>query len=704
MQGAVPLDAEFPGFPFGGAGSFRGLLLGRAQGGAGVLEFGLEICEAPFPFLLDAQAFGIGRRRFGARGRLPETCDLRPESGERFLEPGLLRAQAVGEFRRRIRRFPGGLPLLGERLRLRRSPFQLSAGRFQFLPRGFQPGLEIPDPGPEAVVLRGGPGEIGRQSLQRRLEAAQAGVPILQGPLEACDLLRGGARRFLDPGAGLLRIAQAPGHRFEFPAEPVGFVTRLRQGGFGRREPVLQIVPFAAQRGEFRFAVGTLLEDRQRAFRLLGPFPQSRGLLDQRGDLLGRTLVAQAADLLPGLLKTAFRLPAGRLFPGQFPAEFVDPRGEQPDRLRIGLPELFLASDDAEDLVDFVNPVAAEFPPVFDDVRIPIGVIARDSFEDLQRRPVSIARPGKLAPVLQVGRVLDDPVGLDEEIRPRIRRGNGKNPRERDDPRKAGKEDSGGSVHRRRFLPDGFHHRTEPGASHVGVDGEGGSMVIPVHLGAPPGKGSGMNGDGRSHLLGEQVLVLNRFWQAVNVCSVRRAFALLYTGRAQVVFADDGSFSTFGFEQWMDFSRRNPGEEFIRTISLRLRVPRVILLLFFDRVPKKDVKFSRSNVFERDRNICQYCGRRFDRRHLTIDHVVPRDRGGETIWTNVVSCCVPCNSRKRNRLPEEAGMRLIRHPYKPRWRPFVQISVRQPVQQAWRHFLDPSSWNVELGDDGESAA
>ena len=158
--------------------------------------------------------------------------------------------------------------------------------------------------------------------------------------------------------------------------------------------------------------------------------------------------------------------------------------------------------------------------------------------------------------------------------------------------------------------------------------------------------------------LTQPVLVLNRLWQAVNVCSAERALALLYTGHAQVVYEDAGAFNTFSFTEWCDFAEGHEGHEVVRTISLRIPIPRIILLLFFDRLPNKDVKFTRHNIFERDRNMCQYCGKRFDRKDLNIDHVVPRQRGGQTTWTNVVCSCVDCNRRKRNRTPEEAGMKL----------------------------------------------
>ena len=200
-------------------------------------------------------------------------------------------------------------------------------------------------------------------------------------------------------------------------------------------------------------------------------------------------------------------------------------------------------------------------------------------------------------------------------------------------------------------------------------------------------------------LLEQPVLVLNRLWQAVNTCSVRRAFTLLYQGHAQVV-ASDGSnnFLTHDFESWRQFSQDFPEPEMVNTISLKIRIPRIIVLLLFDRLPKKEVKFTRHNVFERDRNTCQYCGKVFDRTELNLDHVLPRERGGQTTWENIVCSCIPCNTRKGNRLPHEAGMQLIRKPKRPRWRPFVNVSISSHPHESWKHFLDLAYWNVELGD------
>ena len=202
-----------------------------------------------------------------------------------------------------------------------------------------------------------------------------------------------------------------------------------------------------------------------------------------------------------------------------------------------------------------------------------------------------------------------------------------------------------------------------------------------------------------SGTLQNHVLVLNRLWQAINVCTVERALALLYTGHAQVVYRDDDGFNTFSFDEWRDFSTRCDEDDTVRTISIRIRIPKIILLLFFDRMPNKEVKFTRHNIFERDKNTCQYCGKRFDRNELNIDHVVPRQHGGLTTWTNVVCSCLNCNGKKANRTPEEAGLRLIRKPKKPRWRPFLQIQFVKTADHSWRHFLDLAYWNVELGED-----
>ena len=200
-------------------------------------------------------------------------------------------------------------------------------------------------------------------------------------------------------------------------------------------------------------------------------------------------------------------------------------------------------------------------------------------------------------------------------------------------------------------------------------------------------------------MLDHQVLVLNRLWQAINVCTERRAFTLICQGHAQVVNAEGGNtFRTHDFASWRDFSSREPEPEMVHTIAFKIRIPRIIVLLIFDRLPKKEVKFTRANIFERDKSTCQYCGRHFDKRDLNLDHVIPRDKGGLTTWENIVCSCIPCNTRKGNRLAYQVHMQLIRKPVRPKWRPFINITFDGQHHESWRHFVDLAYWNVELGD------
>lgn len=195
------------------------------------------------------------------------------------------------------------------------------------------------------------------------------------------------------------------------------------------------------------------------------------------------------------------------------------------------------------------------------------------------------------------------------------------------------------------------------------------------------------------------MLVLNRLWQAVNIVDVRRAFCLLLQDNARVIHSEDEQFQVYSAMEWLDFSRQNQEldeMDYVHTVRLKIRLPQIILLTVFDRLPCKELKFTRNNIFERDKHRCQYCGKHFDRKDLNLDHVIPRDYGGRTSWENIVCSCIPCNIRKANRLPHEAGMRLIRKPSRPKWQPFISTVLKHPAYPSWKHFLDAAYWNVEL--------
>jgi 5-methylcytosine-specific restriction endonuclease McrA len=196
-------------------------------------------------------------------------------------------------------------------------------------------------------------------------------------------------------------------------------------------------------------------------------------------------------------------------------------------------------------------------------------------------------------------------------------------------------------------------------------------------------------------MLDTGVLVLNRVYQPVHITSVRRAFAMLYQGVARAI---DAQFQTFDFDSWSALAAA-AHEDAIGTVGRRIRIPRVIVLLAYDRMPRARVRFSRFNIYARDDNTCQYCGHRHPRADLNLDHVVPRSRGGSTNWENVVCSCVPCNLRKGGRTPEEAGMRLRRSPARPRWTPMFRSATRRAFYREWRPFLslaDAAYWNAEL--------
>lgn len=185
--------------------------------------------------------------------------------------------------------------------------------------------------------------------------------------------------------------------------------------------------------------------------------------------------------------------------------------------------------------------------------------------------------------------------------------------------------------------------------------------------------------------------MLNRLWQPVNIVGILRAMSLLFRGRASAIHADSsGAHRVYSAEEWLKFSLALPPPEgeAVRSPCVVLRVPRVLLLGAYDRVPRREIRFSRRNVYLRDANTCQYCGRTFRDEELNLDHVVPRDMGGKTNWDNIVTACVRCNSRKANRLPEQAGMSLRRVPAKPRWRLVVASSLSAAEIEAWREFLE----------------
>lgn len=203
-----------------------------------------------------------------------------------------------------------------------------------------------------------------------------------------------------------------------------------------------------------------------------------------------------------------------------------------------------------------------------------------------------------------------------------------------------------------------------------------------------------------SAALNANVLVLNRNYMAIRVINARRAFSILCSNHAEVINAEDGSFMAYDFDSWAELSsyrdQFSPSTDWIKTVRMHIAVPRIIRLLTYDRLPKQNVKLNRRNIYARDNNMCQYCGKKFITSELTLDHVVPRRLGGGNSWENLVCCCVPCNSRKGGRTPKQAKMDLIQKPKQPRRNPVISIRLSQDKYACWQAFLDNAYWSVEL--------
>jgi 5-methylcytosine-specific restriction endonuclease McrA len=167
--------------------------------------------------------------------------------------------------------------------------------------------------------------------------------------------------------------------------------------------------------------------------------------------------------------------------------------------------------------------------------------------------------------------------------------------------------------------------------------------------------------------LQKPVLVLNASYEPINICAARRALVLVLKG---VAAAEEESTHA------------------VHSTRRSMRLPSVIRLLEYRRIPHQTRALSRKNILMRDRYTCQYCLRILPSAELTLDHVIPRSRSGESAWENLVACCHPCNNRKGSRTPDEAGMKLTRQP-----RPFSLHTSRHLMRllgksdEQWRKYL-----------------
>jgi len=205
-----------------------------------------------------------------------------------------------------------------------------------------------------------------------------------------------------------------------------------------------------------------------------------------------------------------------------------------------------------------------------------------------------------------------------------------------------------------------------------------------------------------TNILESNVLVLNKAYTPISLVSVKDAICKLWSGLAEVVFVNDqGTYEGYDFHSWADISTYKElfeGREldWINTSSNSLIVPRVIRTLNYDKARPKIIPPTRKNIYERDDNTCQYCGKKFTIRKLNLDHVVPICQGGKSTWTNLVCACIEHNNIKGGRRPEEAGMKLIRKPIAPPAHFGLKLTSGTKSYKDWDSFVSWVYYNTPL--------
>lgn len=185
-------------------------------------------------------------------------------------------------------------------------------------------------------------------------------------------------------------------------------------------------------------------------------------------------------------------------------------------------------------------------------------------------------------------------------------------------------------------------------------------------------------------VLNEPVLVLNKGWNPIGTYTVRTAFKQVFADKAKIV--DPSSCEIHDFESWVKLPIIE-GHLTIQTYNSGFRAPEVIVLESDGKFGRRDkLAFSRRNLMKRDGHTCQYCGKSPSTEKLTIDHIVPKSRGGKSLWNNCVMACLPCNFAKANRTPDEAGMKLRIKPFEPKWTPVFKVAPSK-FKASWGQFI-----------------
>lgn len=183
-----------------------------------------------------------------------------------------------------------------------------------------------------------------------------------------------------------------------------------------------------------------------------------------------------------------------------------------------------------------------------------------------------------------------------------------------------------------------------------------------------------------------EVLVLNKSWSPIGATSVRKSMSMLFSGHARAI--DTNTYQLFSWDSWKEHTKIDgvvDDPSYISTPNYSVLIPSVITLSYYNGVPTKNIGYSRRALYRRDNNTCQYCGAKPPIRELTVDHVLPRSKGGKTSWENCVIACAKCNSKKGDRLLHMSGLSLKTLPKKPGWKNLLFPQAVIPDQ--WKPFI-----------------
>lgn len=206
-----------------------------------------------------------------------------------------------------------------------------------------------------------------------------------------------------------------------------------------------------------------------------------------------------------------------------------------------------------------------------------------------------------------------------------------------------------------------------------------------------------------TEVLDSRVLVLNKNYVPVNVITVRKALKKLINLKAEIVSVENEAFVGYSLDSWAEFSSlkreyddMDDCDEMIGSEGFSIIAPTIIRALSYDKTFRQSIKLSRKNIFIRDGNICQFCGKKLPTEKLTLDHVLPRAQGGVNSWENLVCSCYKCNSRKGCQTPEQAKMKLLRKPVKPTTFTTFEVPKDSKKYKNWDSFISHMYWSTEL--------